>query len=548
MGKPKKRLLLYLGIPVALFIMGVFILQWWARKELANTLDNKMPPNVHLQYKDLDLGIFSGKLKIKNVALKIQNKDTASIRAKINVGAIALEGVSYWQFLMNNRIALGSARVTDPKIFYYPPNRFPGRHNKRDSIVPKGISSFSLDHFEVKDGQFTLMQKGKDSIRLSAIGIDLSMDNIKTDKDIIKDKIPIKYGSYSVSAQNIFVDVGPLLGLNVARFVINDQNLLIRNLRLKTKYTREELSKVIKTERDHLDLTVPEVKFNGIDFGFHGERFFTTVSEISISGADLSIFRDKQVPDDMRYKPLYSKMLRDLPIDLNIQKTNIAESRISLEHLIENGAEHGKIFFADINASIEKLANTYPPGEKTEINAKSQFMGNVPVQLKWTFDTNSKSDVFLIAGSVQNFDPSTIDSFLRSGLKVEAEGHIDQIYFTATGNNGTATGDMVMKYRDFKFTVLQKDREETNKFLTAIGNLFVNNGSKTDDEGFRHGRIEVERNTNKSFFNYLWISVRSGIVSTLTGSGMKEGKSHRREKKKERKEMRKERKEKKKKE
>ena len=536
MGKSKKRLLLYLGIPVVLVIIGVFILQWWARKELTNILDTKMPPNVHLNYEGLDLSIFSGKLKIKNIGLKIQNRDTASIRAQINVAAIALEGVSYWRFLMHRKIALGNAIISDPKMFYYPPNKSPNHHINKDSIAPNRINSFSLDHFEVRNGQFTLMHRGTDSIRLSALGIDFSMDNIKTDKDVIKDKIPIKYSSYSVAAQNIFVDVGPLLGLNAARLDIDKQNLRIEDLALRSKYSKEELSKVIKTERDHLDLTIPEVTFNGIDFGFHGERFFTTVEEGSISHADLKIFRDKMVPDDMRYKPLYSKTLRDLPIDLSIQKTNIAESRISLEHLIENGVEHGKIFFADINASIEKLANTYPPGEKTEVNAKSLFMGESPVHLKWTFDIHSKPDIFLIAGSVQNFNPSTIDSFLRSGLKIEANGHIDQIYFTATGNNATAKGDMVMKYRDFKFTVLQKDREETNKFLTAIGNLFVNNGSKADEEGFRHGRIEVDRNTNKSFFNYLWISVRSGMVSTLTGSGTKDTKSHRKEKKKKKKE------------
>ncbi len=95
---------------------------------------------------------------------------------------------------------------------------------------------------------------------------------------------------------------------------------------------------------------------------------------------------------------------------------------------------------------------------------------------------------------------------------------------------------MVMKYEDFKFTVLQKDREETNKLLTAIGNLFINDGSKTDGEGFRHGKINVERNTNKSFFNFLWVCVRSGTVSTLTGLGMKSGKFRRMDKKKEREE------------
>jgi hypothetical protein len=78
-----------------------------------------------------------------------------------------------------------------------------------------------------------------------------------------------------------------------------------------------------------------------------------------------------------------------------------------------------------------------------------------------------------------------------------------------------------MKYKEFKFEILnQKNR--VNKFLSAIGNLFVNDGSKTDEDGFRHGKIEVKRNQNKSFFNYLWINVESGLISTLTGDGEKE--------------------------
>lgn len=60
------------------------------------------------------------------------------------------------------------------------------------------------------------------------------MDNIKTDTDIIKNKIPIKYGSYSIAAQDIFVDLGPLLGLNVARLDVDNNNLNIKDLVLKT--------------------------------------------------------------------------------------------------------------------------------------------------------------------------------------------------------------------------------------------------------------------------------------------------------------------------
>ncbi|WFO14783.1 hypothetical protein M601_012620 [Cellulophaga baltica 4] len=61
-----------------------------------------------------------------------------------------------------------------------------------------------------------------------------------------------------------------------------------------------------------------------------------------------------------------------------------------------------------------------------------------------------------------------------------------------------------------------------NKFLTTVVNLFTNDGSNTDEYGFRHGQIKVERDPTKSFFNYLWINVKDGILHTMVGNGKKE--------------------------
>lgn len=81
---------------------------------------------------------------------------------------------------------------------------------------------------------------------------------------------------------------------------------------------------------------------------------------------------------------------------------------------------------------------------------------------------------------------------------------------------------MKMKYDDFKFNILRKKSSKVNKFLTAIGNIFIKDGDKnTNPEGFRYGDIEAERDPTKSFFNYLWINVKSGVISTLTGNGEK---------------------------
>ena len=82
---------------------------------------------------------------------------------------------------------------------------------------------------------------------------------------------------------------------------------------------------------------------------------------------------------------------------------------------------------------------------------------------------------------------------------------------------------LIHPIRDEVLGVVQllNKKDNVNKFLTTIGNLFVNDGSKTDEDGYRHGTINVNRNQTKSFFNYLWLNVQDGLISTLTGNGEK---------------------------
>ena len=174
-----------------------------------------------------------------------------------------------------------------------------------------------------------------------------------------------------------------------------------------------------------------------------------------------------------------------------------------------------------VNASIKNLSNTNQNDKKTKISANSNFMAKVPMSLDISFDVTNKEDVFLASGQFENFNAQIVNDFFESNLNAKAEGEIEQIYFTFYGNKMDSKGDLKMKYKDFRFEILNQNKG-VNEFLSAIGNLFVNSGSKTDQDGFRHGKIDVKRNSNKSFFNYLWINVESGLISTLTGDGEKE--------------------------
>lgn len=149
-------------------------------------------------------------------------------------------------------------------------------------------------------------------------------------------------------------------------------------------------------------------------------------------------------------------------------------------------------------------------------------MGVGKFHLDWEFDVQNLQNTFLISGGLSNFNTANLNDFLVPNLRTQTTGTIDQLYFTISGNDNVATGDIKMSYEDFKFQVLNKERNGIKKVLSFIGNLFVNDGSKADENGYRYGNINVERVKNKSFFNYLWINLQDGLLDVLTSNGKKD--------------------------
>ena len=118
-------------------------------------------------------------------------------------------------------------------------------------------------------------------------------------------------------------------------------------------------------------------------------------------------------------------------------------------------------------------------------------------------------------------EAETINPFLESQANVRALGRIHEMYFTIHGNDFESTGEMKMKYENFKFSILDEDQLGINKTLSTLVNILTNDGSKTDANGYRYGDIVVERDRTKSFFNYLWLNTKDGLKNTVVGNGKK---------------------------
>ncbi len=521
MKKVKKIVVWVLLSLLTVVIVTAVTLQFMAKDAVMNFLERKIPSHIDLAYKNMSVNLLTGTLEVDDLSVTLYNRDSLTSHTKVSADKFILGGLNYWQYYMNNTISADNILVQKPNYIYY-------RHKRtaKTDTVPGGVvnllKTIKVGKVSVENGRFIIFTNEQDSVLVKSEGINFVLMNGRTDTEIIKKKIPIEYKGYSFSAGTAFVDLGPYEVLNIGGIAVEDNHININDIILESKYSKTQMSRILRKERDHIALSVPQIAINNVDFGYHRERFYINSDSVEILKPNLGMYRDKLVADNTSSQKMYGRMLRQLPIDIAVPLVRIINANMVYEERIHPTGTAGSLDFNDINAEISSLRNSSSDGKNTSMVSSGKLMGTSVLHFEYSFDVNDEHDQFFASGALSGLRADHVNSFLKPNLNVEAEGIIHQMYFTIHGNAVSSSGDMKMNYDNFKFDVLAKDGARINKLLTAVGNLFINDGSKADAEGFRYGEIDVERDVRKSFFNYMWINMRDGIVSTLTGDGKKQ--------------------------
>lgn len=517
----RKNILRIIFTLIVVILGLVLVVQSVAKSKLSNALNNQLPSHIHLDYEGLTVNVLSGSVRLSEIKLGLHAPDSLLAHTEIEMKALNLEGLGYTNLLFHNCISVQDLELIKPKIKHFP-NRLASRTNSSPSEGQTLGQTIEVANFKIVEGDYHQMLQDPDSTQLEVAAFDLSITRLVVNRETLNSKIPFSYDRLDFRSNGLYADLGPFEVLQVATMELTGKDLVLKNISLNSKYNKSELSRKLRKERDHIKLEIPETKLSNVEFGFNSARFYLDIDQGVLNGPNLEMYRDKLVPDDMAPKKLYSRMLREMPLDLNIEKFKIQKGYISYAEKVTEQVIPGEIIFTNLNADLKRISNVNKNGEGTKIEITSLLMNTAPLELNWSFDPQMENDAFLVSGRLYNFNTESINPFLTSNLRAEANGEINELFFTFSGDAVSSTGDMKMKYQDFKFKILQKDRKGVNKILTAIGNIFTNDGSRTDDNGYRYGTIYTKRDSSKSFFNYLWLNVKEGILSTLTGNGKKE--------------------------
>ena len=483
--------------------------------------------NIPFQYNDFNINgkevFYSSNTQNVNVAAlsinpKLANLQAVSVKSTVSKSDKTLLdidakqvnlAIKEWNFV-ENKLKLNIDNVVINELN----GKIKGSTSPKKKVKPafEGISfPLIVKNVSLKNSNL-IYDKGSQPLTFK--DLNANIQNIELNANTIKGEIPFKIGNYSFTTRN-FNYKTEFYNLSSSLVKVNKNTIQISNFAMLPTVSRAQFIRMIPAEKDLYDIKVNQISVNG-SWDFFSNNKFLEAFDVKLNGVNANIFRSKIPADDLKEKPMYSKLLRSIKIPMFINNLAINNSLLVYEEDTKKSEGPGKLTFNNFSLKAKNINSGKMKGKPTQIpiTINCLFMNASPMNVNWNLDTASANDAFSISGNVADLPASRINPFIEPYLKVRASGLIADLIFNFKGNYQGLNGSLKMKHKDLKIAIIRETGEK-NKLLSAVANVFVRSNSDKYPESVPVEK--VERDKTKSFFNLFWKGIEQGLKKTLIG-------------------------------
>lgn len=448
-----------------------------------------------------DLNI--GSIQLDNSRFRIRNAlDAKNINIQIqNVSNVFADKLIVESILMDHPdITSFQSKSTKKKV---------------ENAASDFIDIIQIKDVAIKNATYKLNQLNGNQNLLTVNDVNFGMKNIEMNPESYKEKIPIIYKDISLKAKSLDYNPNNVYRLQSQNISYVNGIFDLSNFSMKPKLTRNQFVRQLKKELDLYTISAQSIQIPNLNWSFRGDDLSLKINTMNLEKVHANVYRSKLPPDDPKKKLLYSKLLRDLPIYLEVNQLNLKNSLVEYEEETEASSGAGKLSFSNFNANIKNVNSGKGKSSLPDVQANitTNFMNDSRITAIWTFNPMNRSEKFNIKGSLFNFDAKRMTPFVKPYLHATMDGNMKEVRFNFTGNDVSATGDFGVRYDNLKVMLYNPDTGKERKVLNTVGNLFVKSSTK---EKYEEVAIKpVIRSQDRSFFNFFWNCVLQGLKQTL---------------------------------
>lgn len=511
-----KKLLLLIFIFLGIVILASVGVNFWIKYQLPKMLAEKNRSPYAITYKSLDYSLVDGFIKANGIIIVPKTAvKTDSIKSGIyaTVKTVEVRDFKIWSILFGDQIRARSITVIRPEIILYrKTDNAVNPKNIRESVVAPFEKVISVSDIYLYNGDAKIIYTKTNKAQFNAANINVQLEGITVDDQTLQKKIPFAFAKYNLKCDSLYYRPNAFYHFTTKQIKATKTDLRISGFNMVPEYTRREFVRKIEKEKDLFVVSAKDIHIRNLDWGFRSEVLFANAGSVNLNKVSADIYRNKLPEDDLSKKHLYNKLLRDLDFNLRIDTLRVRNSLLVYEEEKSFDKGSGKLVFSKFNLTARNIRSGFRQKKlpNLDIAIDCKFMDASPMHVDWTLNILDKSDPFRIRGKILNVPAEKINAFSKPYINATTEGLLQEVYFDFKGNDKRSHGTFGLKYDDFKLVVYQKkDRKKKNKFLTAIGNLFVKNDSK---DRVKNAEVELERIPEKSFYNFFWRNIAEGLL------------------------------------
>ena len=307
-------------------------------------------------------------LNAKNLEVKVQNDVVNFEDIKINGDqkTITLKDGTYNNTLNNSTASVKSMDIN--KLDYvnlYFHNKFianaiqmekPHAHIIVDENVEakKGFPFVNVNLIKAHDAAFKF-EKG--NLKHEIDNLNFTIDNLHLDKDA-DSRNPLQF------VDNLSLTAGPYVyvtsdGLNtfeIKDYAVNyaETKIVLNQVSLTPKYHKVAYSKYIEYQRDWVKMFVNNITLSNIDFDYLIETKKLKIGQVEAYNIIMDVYRDKNVPENKKHKPLPQTLLRNVNEDVFVDSL-VFSGDITYEELSEEASIPGHTSFDNLTGTLKNI-------------------------------------------------------------------------------------------------------------------------------------------------------------------------------------------------
>jgi len=542
-----KKILLVVGALLVLLGIGSLFLKPVLENRLEQYLRDKMvlrnqASPLSFEFESLDLSLMGRKLNLHGLRIMpspAADSSAAKAFRGLEISRITLHGIDPSHFLWNKDLDITSLTLDTVRILLrktaapHPKGSPPAARAGGamiDSIRLPGLSDVRLGVFEMD--HFQLLLEGPEQDTLARFtGNQLSLRGIRLAKG-------------GASAESLFAPVLDSLELELReqrselgagayalgydRFFYRHagQSLQIKNLTVEPRLEPAEMKARHRYSYETYRVSMAGLQIEGLDMEslFRGGEL--RMHAITLDSVHAEIFRDKTLPFDTgKTVKLPARALADLKFPMRIDTLRVRDSFLKYAENIPGSDKRVEVELDDLQMALYPVVSGAGAGGSSDtlpISIATHLLNSLPIGIEVRMPYGS--DALTLTGrSSGSARLHTLNHPIYPAIGMRfTGGNLNGLYFSAYGNSHHMQGELTMLYKDLEVEFLKEEGDQS-KTKSFLANTLVKSSNPNRRGKTIVGVIEFDRVPYKGLGNYLWKSLQSGLVNSLSPVGKHHG-------------------------